>query len=394
MSFSLHGIGVSGGIAIGYAHLTSNARVEVPQYMLDRKYIEEELARFDEAILATRAELETLRNHIPANAPAELVGLSRHAPDVPRRFDDRRGTQAPDPRNPVQRRMGAGAANGSPGGALRGNRRRLSAQPPGRRGAGGAARAEGADRPPQPSAAGCRLRTSSVSWSRTSCRRPTWSCSRTCHFAAFITDLGGSTSHTAILARSMAIPSVMALHNARGLVRDHDLLIVDGRDGVVIVNPDESVLAEYRLRQNQWRIDTDKLKRLKTSKSSTLDGTPIELMANIELLERCRRGKGCGRARHRPVPQRIPVPQPQRPAERRRAIRILQGGGRGAGRQAGHHPHARSGRGQAGAMGPQRGRQSGAGPARHPLVPGRAADCFIPSCARFCARRITARCAS
>ena len=81
------------------------------------------------------------------------------------------------------------------------------------------------------------------------------------HFAAFITDLGGTTSHTAILARSMAMPSVMALHNARGLIRDHDLLIVDGRDGVVIVNPDESVLAEYRLRQNQWRIDTDKLKR-------------------------------------------------------------------------------------------------------------------------------------
>jgi phosphotransferase system enzyme I (PtsI) len=105
------------------------------------------------------------------------------------------------------------------------------------------------------------------------------------HFAAFITDLGGTTSHTAILARSMAMPSVMALHNARGLIRDHDLLIVDGRDGVVIVNPDEAVLAEYRLRQNQWRIDTDKLKRLKTSKSATLDGVPIELMANIELLD-------------------------------------------------------------------------------------------------------------
>jgi phosphoenolpyruvate-protein phosphotransferase (PTS system enzyme I) len=104
------------------------------------------------------------------------------------------------------------------------------------------------------------------------------------HFAAFVTDLGGTTSHTAILARSMGMPSVMALHNARGLIRDHDLLIVDGRDGVVIVNPDESVLAEYRLRQNQWLIDTDKLKRLKTSKSATLDGTPIELMANIELL--------------------------------------------------------------------------------------------------------------
>jgi phosphotransferase system enzyme I (PtsI) len=72
MSFSLHGIGVSGGIAIGYAHLASHARVEVPQYLLDHQYIDDELARFDEAILATRAELETLRDHIPANAPAEL----------------------------------------------------------------------------------------------------------------------------------------------------------------------------------------------------------------------------------------------------------------------------------------------------------------------------------
>jgi phosphotransferase system enzyme I (PtsI) len=54
------------------------------------------------------------------------------------------------------------------------------------------------------------------------------------HFAAFVTDLGGTTSHTAILARSMGMPSIMALHNARGLIRDHDLLIVDGRDGASI----------------------------------------------------------------------------------------------------------------------------------------------------------------
>src|SRR4030065_670983 len=71
---------------------------------------------------------------------------------------------------------------------------------------------------------------------------------------------------------SGAMPAVMALHNARALPRAHDLLIVDGRDGVVIVNPDESVLAEYRLRQNQWRIGTEKLERLKTTQSMTLAG--------------------------------------------------------------------------------------------------------------------------
>ena len=72
VSFPCTASASSGGIAIGYAHLASNARVEVPQYMLDRKYIKDELARFDEAILTTRAELEILRINIPASAPAEL----------------------------------------------------------------------------------------------------------------------------------------------------------------------------------------------------------------------------------------------------------------------------------------------------------------------------------
>ena len=284
MSFSLHGIGVSGGIAIGYAHLTSNARVEVPQYMLDHKYIKDELARFDDAIHATRAELEILRINIPANAPAELsafldmhlmfLGDSMIAEEPKRLISETqcnaewalaqqmealvaRFEEIDDPYlrsrqedvvQVVQRvlKMLTGHPSHLPLDVDFDVERILVAH--------------------ELSPADMVL-------------------FKNVHFAAFITDLGGTTSHTAILARGMAMPSVMALHNARGLIRDHDLLIVDGRDGVVIVNPDESVLTEYRLRQNQWRIDTDKLKRLKTSKSATLDGTPIELMANIELLQ-------------------------------------------------------------------------------------------------------------
>jgi phosphotransferase system enzyme I (PtsI) len=68
-------------------------------------------------------------------------------------------------------------------------------------------------------------------------------------FAGFITDLGGATSHTAILARSLNLPSVMALHNARALIQEGDWLIVDGVAGVVIVDPDEAILDEYRLRR-------------------------------------------------------------------------------------------------------------------------------------------------
>jgi phosphotransferase system enzyme I (PtsI) len=102
-------------------------------------------------------------------------------------------------------------------------------------------------------------------------------------FAAFITDLGGATSHTAILARSLGIPSVMALHQARSLIKDHEWIIVDGREGVVIVDPDPMILDEYRQRQAAWLKATEKLKRLRTSRAQTLDGTKVELFANIEL---------------------------------------------------------------------------------------------------------------
>jgi phosphotransferase system enzyme I (PtsI) len=102
-------------------------------------------------------------------------------------------------------------------------------------------------------------------------------------FTAFLTDLGGLTSHTAIVARSLNIPSVVALHHARRLIRDNDILIVDGNQGVVIVDPDEHVLSEYRLRQSELELEKQKLKRIRSTVAATLDGTVIELHANIEL---------------------------------------------------------------------------------------------------------------
>ena len=104
-------------------------------------------------------------------------------------------------------------------------------------------------------------------------------------FAAFVTDVGGITSHTAILARSLNIPSIVALQRARDLIRDGELIIVDGSLGVVIVNPSKEILAEYKLRQNEWELEQQKLKRIKSTKAVTLDGTAIELFANIEVPE-------------------------------------------------------------------------------------------------------------
>ena len=102
-------------------------------------------------------------------------------------------------------------------------------------------------------------------------------------FAAILTDLGGATSHTAIIARGLNTPCVVGLHHARELLRENDMLIVDGERGVVIVNPDKQILTEYRLRQDQWELERKKLKRLKAAQANTLDGMVIELHANIEL---------------------------------------------------------------------------------------------------------------
>src|SRR5437764_12885701 len=94
-------------------------------------------------------------------------------------------------------------------------------------------------------------------------------------FAAFLTDLGGVTSHTAIVARSLAVPAVVATHNARQLIRENELLIVDGTNNVVIVNPDKSVLAEYRLKQGELSLEGARLRRLGTEPATSSDGVQI-----------------------------------------------------------------------------------------------------------------------
>jgi phosphotransferase system enzyme I (PtsI) len=106
---------------------------------------------------------------------------------------------------------------------------------------------------------------------------------KTHRYAGFVTDLGGVTSHTAIVARSLAVPAVAATHNGRALIRENELLILDGTNDVVIVNPDKSVLAEYRLKQGELELERAKLRRLKTKPATTLDGQTVELQANIEL---------------------------------------------------------------------------------------------------------------
>lgn len=104
-------------------------------------------------------------------------------------------------------------------------------------------------------------------------------------FTGFVTDLGGKTSHTAIVARSMEIPAVVGVRHASEMIRHGDWLILDGERGIVVVAPDERLLAEYRKLQTQATKEARKLQQLKHAKTETLDRVDIELFANIELPE-------------------------------------------------------------------------------------------------------------
>jgi len=102
-------------------------------------------------------------------------------------------------------------------------------------------------------------------------------------FAGFVTDVGGRTSHTAIVARSMDIPAVVGARSASQLVRQDDWVIIDGDAGVMIVDPSPIILAEYGFKQRQGDLERGRLSRLRHKPAVTLDGERIELLANIEM---------------------------------------------------------------------------------------------------------------
>ena len=280
-SFTLHGAGVSGGIAIGYAHLVSAARLEVAHYDIAPEAIEEEVSRFDDAIAEVRGELIGLQANVSATAPAEMSAflnlnlmilddaqLSR----VPRELIRSRGCNA-EWALTQQMELLAQQFEQIEDAYLRERKndivqvveRVLKAM----LGTGHA-----------PAAPSHEENVIVVAHDLSPADMILF---KQHQFAGFATDLGGVTSHTAIVARSLNIPAIVGLHHARGLIRENELLIVDGREGVLIVNPDRQVLAEFRLRQGQLDIERQKLKSLRSTPSTTLDGVAIELQANIEL---------------------------------------------------------------------------------------------------------------
>jgi phosphoenolpyruvate-protein phosphotransferase (PTS system enzyme I) len=296
-SFSIHGVGVSSGIAIGHAQLVSNALLEVVHYQLPANLVDEEVQRFINAINAVKHDLDVIKSQLPAGAPAELTAfinthlamledkslseapktlireeqcnaewaIKQQMDDIVEQFDaiedDYLRERKHDVVQVVERiiKVLLGHPNQMPNQA----------------------------KEKQQQERATILVAHDIS--------PADAIQFKHHqFAAFITDVGGITSHTAILARSLNIPSIVALQRARDLIDDGEIIIVDGSVGVVIVNPSLEILAEYQLKQEQWQLEQQKLQLIKTTKAITIDGTTIELYANIEVPEDVDSAKASG----------------------------------------------------------------------------------------------------
>jgi phosphotransferase system enzyme I (PtsI) len=282
VSFALHGVGVSGGIAIGRAQLVSHATLEVAHYSISPARVDAEIERFRVAVEEVKVELEGLHKAMKTgDVPGEFGAfLDVHwmilndptVAEVPKKII-------------AEQRVNAEWALTTQLGVLVeqfeqiedsylrerkadivqvGERvlKRLMGKP-------GVLPAPVAEE--QTVLVAHDLSPADVIQFKSH------------HYAAFLTDVGGATSHTAIVARSLNVPAVVATHNARQMIRDSEMLIVDGSSGVVIVNPDRAVLSEYRLKQSEIEIDRQKLKRLRTKPAETIDGYHVELHANIEL---------------------------------------------------------------------------------------------------------------
>ena len=296
MTFALHGQAVSGGIAIGRAHLVSHAMLEVAQYQLRERDVAGELVRFDKAVTTAGAELDALRSDASVpGAPAELSAfVDLHAMIladpvltdgvrelirarrcnaewamvqqmqlVVDQFDEFEDAYLRERKQDIVQVVERVLK------VLQGKARKLTKR--------------------KTAAADDDLIVVANDLSPADTIQ-----FKSLKIGGFVTDLGGTTSHTAIVARSLAIPAVVGMQHARPLIQDDDLLIVDGTRGVLIVDPDSGVLEEYRLRKTALELERSKLKRLVTGRSRTLDGADIELHANIELPQDAERAREVG----------------------------------------------------------------------------------------------------
>ncbi len=302
MTFSIHGLPVARGIAIGRAVLVASSRVDVAHYFIEPNRVASEIDRVRDGRNAVADEIVRLQQDMPKDAPAELTALldvhlmlledetlvsgvkhwitdrlynaewalTTQLEIIARQFDEMEDEylreRKADLEQVVERILRYMRGVASP-----------VAPPPASRRSGGQPRQQDLlldDTVDVPlvliahdlSPADMLQFKQSV-------------------FAGFVTDVGGKTSHTAIVARSLDIPAVVGARNASQLVRQDDWIIIDGDAGVLIVDPSAIILAEYGFKQRQGELERERLTRLRHTAATTIDGQKVELLANIEMPE-------------------------------------------------------------------------------------------------------------
>jgi phosphoenolpyruvate-protein phosphotransferase (PTS system enzyme I) len=283
MSFQVFGLPVSRGVAIGRAVLVASSRVDVAHYFIEESRADDEIARLRAARDVVAGELSALQRDLPDDAPAELsalldvhlmllhddtlTGATKHwiqerhynaewalsaqLEVLARQFDEMEDEYLRDRKadleQVVERLLRAMA---------RGTASPFAPAP-------GASPRDFGGEDPLIMVANDVAPADMLQFKRSV-------------FTGFITDVGGKTSHTAIVARSMDIPAVVGAREASRIIRQDDWVIIDGDAGIVI-------LEEYRFRQRQSELERESLSRLRHTPAVTLDGERVELLANIEM---------------------------------------------------------------------------------------------------------------
>ena len=293
MTFSIHGLAVARGVAIGRAVLVASSRVDVAHYFIAPEQVQAEIDRLRKARDEVIAELQRLQRDLPKDAPHELYALLdvhlmllqdeeltagvRHWIEsrlynaewaltsqleiIGRQFDEMEDAYLRERKADMEQVAERVLAS------LKGSVPLALVRP--------------APRPQQ------ELQLEDVQDVPLVLVAHDLSPAdmlqfRQSVFTGFVTDVGGKTSHTAIVARSLDIPAVVGARTASQLVRQDDWVIIDGDAGVVIVDPSPIILSEYGFKQRQAQVERERLTRLKHTPAVTLDGERIELLSNIE----------------------------------------------------------------------------------------------------------------
>ena len=291
MSIQLFGLAVSRGVAIGRAVLVASGRMDVAHYFVATDQVEAEVARLRSARDVVVAEFAALQRDMPGDAPPELPALidvhlmlaqdesltgaagqwvrerhynaewalSAQLEVLARHFDEMDDEYLRERKTDIEQvteRILAALVRDAKGEA--------GLSPPRPRDMGG--------EEPLVLVASDIAPADMLHFKRSV-------------FTGFVTDVGGRTSHTAIVARSMDIPAVVGAREASRLIRQDDWVVIDGDAGAVIVSPPPIVLEEYRFRQRQDELERARLHRLRHTPAVTLDAQVVALEANIELPE-------------------------------------------------------------------------------------------------------------